>query len=225
MTVWANPLEALERRTLFAVTTGQIFGRVFLDDNANGVRDSGEMFSPFGQVYLDNNRNGIHDFDEPSGTVNETKQYHFNDLAPGTYRVAFTTLQGYRSFQPDGYNVTVGGGQSVRRTIPLPPPGLIQGVFFSDINADGIRQAGEPLLATNTMRQVLYLDLNNNGVEDPLEPAEVATGTGRYAFGGVAPGQYKLRAARKGQTFTTPRAYSTTIFAGGSVTKNFGVAP
>ena len=167
-----------------------IYGRVFLDNNANGVRDSGEVFSPFGQVYLDSNRNGVYDYQEPSAGITDTRRYHFNDLAPGTYRVAFETFQGHGILQPGGYNVTVHAGQSVRRTIPLSPPGLIQGVFFIDTNADGARQPGESLA---TKRQVIYLDLNDNGIDDPREPFAVTTPTGRYAIAEIASGQYKLR--------------------------------
>jgi hypothetical protein len=59
----------------------------------------------------------------------------------------------------------------------------ITGQVFLDLNADGVKQPGEPGLKDRT----LYLDLNNNGVQDTGEPTAPTDPSGNYAFTGLAP--------------------------------------
>src|SRR5687767_12609496 len=59
-------LEALESRTLFAAITGT----VFLDANANGLRDNNEPGLSNWRVYLDANGNNAHDEGEQSAITN-----------------------------------------------------------------------------------------------------------------------------------------------------------
>src|SRR5262245_24467956 len=158
-------LESLEQRTLLAdATTGTIFGTVFLDNNSNGVNDEKAKVPARKRIFLDDNRDRVFDRDkERSITLATATRFTFNDLPAGTYRVAYDTLQGFQSLQKGGYNVTVRGGQTVRRTIPVIPPGIIRGQVFLDGNGDGKRQLSEPFVNTP---QRIYIDLNNNGVQD-----------------------------------------------------------
>ena len=75
----------------------RIVGVKFHDRNENGVRDPGEEGLPFVRIYLDQDGDGTRDPDEPSTltsgdiaftTADESGQYSFNDLRPGTYPVA-----------------------------------------------------------------------------------------------------------------------------------------
>src|SRR5258708_6078752 len=122
--------ETLDRRTLFAVTTGSISGFSFIDTNQNGIRDPGENHPPYTHVYLDKNLNGRHDSGEPisaKSILDKVGQFRFTDLPAGTYRVAYDPLLGFTSEQAGGYNVTIHGRQSRRRVIPVLAPGTIAG--------------------------------------------------------------------------------------------------
>jgi uncharacterized delta-60 repeat protein len=64
-------------------------------------------------------------------------------------------------------------------------PGELAGVVFNDLNADHVRQAGEPGLAGVRV----YLDTNRNGRDDG-ERSTLTNSAGSYQFTGVAPGGY-----------------------------------
>ena len=75
----------------------------------------------------------------------------------------------------------------------------IAGTAFHDINADGVRQAYDPVVSGRTV----YLDLNNNGVLDGGEPSRVTDAAGRFDFGLITSGTYSLREQiYGGYTFT-----------------------
>lgn len=65
------------------------------------------------------------------------------------------------------------------------------GVKFSDDNANGRRDGGEPGLP----RFVIWADYDNDGVRDPDEPFTVTDDQGRYLLQDIAPpgGSYRLR--------------------------------
>jgi len=79
-------------------------------------------------------------------------------------------------------------------TIPIPPPlplplGRISGVKYNDLNANGVRDIGEPGLANWR----IYLDANNNGVLNAGERNTLTNATGAYSFSLLAPGVYHVR--------------------------------
>lgn len=69
---------------------------------------------------------------------------------------------------------------------PTAPAGTISGVLWEDVNADGARGAGEPVLAGRTV----YLDQNRNRRRDSGEATVVSAADGSYAFTGLAAGKY-----------------------------------
>jgi hypothetical protein len=73
--------------------------------------------------------------------------------------------------------------------ITLAGAGRITGSVFEDINANGLRDTGEPLVAGRT----IFLDSNGNGVPDLGELTSVTATDGSYVFSGLVAGQYLLR--------------------------------
>src|SRR5205085_12584357 len=73
----------------------------------------------------------------------------------------------------------------------IPPPifGRISGVKYNDLNANGVRDAGEPGLANWR----IYLDANNNGALDAGERNTLTGATGAYSFNVLPPGTYHVR--------------------------------
>lgn len=68
------------------------------------------------------------------------------------------------------------------------PAASVSGTLFHDLNADGVRQTGEPGLAGRS----LFLDLNADGAAGTGEPVPVTDADGNYTFGGLAAGTYTV---------------------------------
>jgi len=88
---------------------GEIRGLLFNDANSNGVRDLGEAGLAGWTVYLDDDGNGIFDSGEPSTTTAADGSYVFTGLAPATYAVATVGRTGWRQTSPG-----LGGGASAQ---------------------------------------------------------------------------------------------------------------
>lgn len=67
--------------------------------------------------------------------------------------------------------------------------GSIQGIVYTDRNADGQRQAGEAGLAGRTV----FLDRNSNGRLDAGEPSTVSAADGSYRFPGLPAGTFVVQ--------------------------------
>ncbi len=68
-------------------------------------------------------------------------------------------------------------------------PATKSGVKFEDLNANGIKEAGEPGLANWT----IYVDVNDDGQLNPGEPSANTTSTGAYTINGIMAGTWKVR--------------------------------
>jgi hypothetical protein len=67
--------------------TGSISGVLFNDQNGDGVCQDGEPPLAGFQAFLDLNGNNVLDSEEPVATRDQTGQYTFDYLAPGSYTV------------------------------------------------------------------------------------------------------------------------------------------
>ena len=83
------------------------------------------------------------------------------------------------------------------RSFPLTEPlesrrflsASISGTVFNDLNANGVRDSGEPALAGVRV----YVDLNNLGYYKSGDPTAITSASGAYAISGLSAGSYLLR--------------------------------
>lgn len=113
--------------------------------------------------------------------VNSRGFYVFLDLDPGTYRLTFTPPPGFTSVPPTML-VTLPPGGASRADFLGVVDGTIEGVVFADLNADGVRQRGEPPVAGAT------IILRNKNLA--IIAQTTGTSVGRYRFAPVASGDY-----------------------------------
>lgn len=90
-----------------------IYGKTYLDANADGIRQTSEPAYTLSDVYIDLNNNGRLDPGEPTSTPDQNGNYQFALAAPGTYTVreAFEPQHGFEVTEPIGGGYTVAAGQ------------------------------------------------------------------------------------------------------------------
>jgi len=172
------------------IQTGSISGFKFNDLNGNGVRDSGEPGIENWTIYLDQNFNGQQDSGETSVKTTSNGSFLFDNLPAGTYRVREVLQTGWQQTTTNPADIVLANGQAkVGVLFGNFQQVTISGAKFNDLNANGVRDAGEPGLANWT----IFLDTNNNGILDPGERSEKTDVNGNYTFSNVGPGTFRLR--------------------------------
>jgi hypothetical protein len=167
-------------------------GTTFHDLNGNGAQDLGEPGLAGWRIYLDANNNGVLDLGERFADTDAGGNYTIAGLEAGTYTVREVPQAGWSQSAPAGgsYTITLGAGND---TTGLDfgnfRPVTLSGQAFHDVNGNGIKDPGEPLLAAWTV----FADLNNNGVLDPGEPSAVTNAQGNFTVANVPPGTVVLR--------------------------------
>ncbi len=190
------------------ISAGQVAGRVWADDNNNGVVDSGEA----GLAGVTLTLTGTNDLGQPVSqtvTTGPDGSYAFAGLRPGTYTVTEPN-------QPAGtFNgTTVAGSAGGTPTPSTTLPSAISGIALAAGQNATANNFGE-LNAARVAGRV-WLDENNNGVVDASETGiagvtlqlsgtddlgatVTATTTtsadGSYAFVGLRPGSYTVTEA------------------------------
>ena len=183
--------------------TAGLGNRVWLDRNANGVQDSGELGIPNISVELFRS-----DSSSYGTTITDADGfYFFPNLPPGSYYVAFTPPSGYEITQrnqggnPDGdSDADQATGQTIITTIdmderdPTWDAGLFQRVslgnlVWDDINNNGLVDGSETGIANVSVR--LYADANSDGQADSGPIATKTTDVnGNYQFSNLIPASY-----------------------------------
>jgi len=188
-----------------APASGNIAGEVFLDGDADAVRDVSESAYANLVVYLDQNNNRARDSSEAFTTSDALGRYQFNNLATlVSYTVAVEGPAGFVFTTPGATNfnrhtLTLGAGEARESlNFGLAPSGggggvasdsVVQGRLYVDSNSNGRYDSGEALLSN---RQV-FLDFNNNGVREGNEPLRTTDAQGFYSFTNLAAGAYSVR--------------------------------
>ncbi|MEZ5145347.1 MAG: SdrD B-like domain-containing protein [Acidimicrobiales bacterium] len=208
-----------------------VSGRVFDDLNDNGAADGGEPGLPGVTVTLTG-------FDDqgPVNVVTTTDAngaFSFSNLRPGTYTVTEsqppTFLDGTDTAGSLGGTVA----NDVVSDIVVPPGSTGTGYLFaevapasigdrvwSDLNGDGVQDAGEPGLAgvTVTLRQ----DADGNGSFETTVASTTTDANGLYLFEQLRPGSYQVdvdgTTVPAGATPSTPEPVDRVLVGGQSVT-------
>ncbi len=198
-----------------------IGGRAFADGNGNAIQDDGEPPEPGLTVALLNGA-GQPALDIEGNPVAETTtdfagHYVFDDLAPGSYEVAFSGLPALHAFSTpaaDGRTAsfTLNGGSSnggdpaVRATIDAgvePLLALGGDAIFLDTNGNGVQDAGEPSVAGVVATLFTVNTVTTGATTANTTPADNAQGApvapitstsdGVITFDDLAPGFYTVQ--------------------------------
>ena len=184
---------------------------VWLDDNANGIFDDGEM--PVANVVVklyDAERNEVRvgpdgvlgTADDALGGMrtDEAGNYHFTALPPGSYHVGFTPPAGYvitskgvgdnaavdSDADPDtamtGPTTLVANEDDVTWDLGLWRPASLGDTVWHDRNHNGVQDQGEP--GVPGVRVTLF-DVNGTTIATTTTDAD-----GHYGFTGLKPGTY-----------------------------------
>lgn len=81
-----------------------ISGRLWVDSDKDGVKDSAEAVLSNWTVYIDKDKDGVFDSGEVSTKTDSSGNYSFKSLAAGSYRVRVVQLSGHTRISPtSGY--------------------------------------------------------------------------------------------------------------------------
>ena len=199
-------------------------GMKFEDLNANGAKDAGEPGLADWVIYVDLNDNSVKDAGEPFATTAADGTYTITGITPGgPWKVREVLQAGWINSYPALHYYTetftshevvtgndFGNYQNASKS----------GMKFEDLNADGVKDVGEPGL----LGWVIYVDLNDNSVKDAGEPFATTAANGTYTITGITPGgPWKVReVAQAGWTCSFPALgyYTETFTSHEAVTGN-----
>jgi len=175
----------------FIVSPASIAGVKYHDLDGDGVRDIDEPGLGGWVIYLDADNDSVFDLSESSASTAANGSYIFNDLTPGTYTVREVPRAGWNQSVPATGSHTVTLLNNEDRTgvdFGNNHLGSIAGLKWDDSDGDGVKDAGEPILAGWT----IFLDSDGDGVLDVGETSTVTAGDGTFSFPNLAPGAYTV---------------------------------
>lgn len=115
-----------------SIPPGTITGKLFNDANNNKLKDSTEGVFSGWTVYLDQNRNGVKDTGERSTTSDASGNYTFANLTPGTYYVEEVVPSGYAQTTPGSAGLSAGSGFKINVNFPDSTLTAAQKTAFTD---------------------------------------------------------------------------------------------
>ena len=100
-------------KTFADIQVGSITGKVFNDANNNKLRDVGELGLGLWRVFIDKNANGVLDSGEVNVLTDAVGNWTFSNLAPGTYNVRIVQPADTATTTATSISVTLALGQNV----------------------------------------------------------------------------------------------------------------
>lgn len=210
-------------------SVGAVSGTVFHDVNTDGVQDAGEAGLAGWRVYVDVNGNDAWDPTEPTTFSSSNGSYGLGGVVAATSSVAVRTVvpTGWAATLPGGGEqaVTIVAGGTVggrnfgnRSTVPT-----ASGSLWNDVDADGVRDAGEVGLGG----RAVFVDVDGDGSMDPDEPRVYTAGDGTYRLQLPGTGTHSIRQLLpQGWSQTAPaaaaRSVEVTTAGAASTGKDFG---
>ena len=194
----------------YALST--INGTVFADSNADGIQEAGESGASGITVELLNGSTVL-----ASTTTSANGGYSFANVVPGADTVKIIAPNG-DLFSTNGgsgsENLTVISGSNTVINAGIYGDATVSGTVFTDLNANGTQDQGEPGLAGQTVEL-----LSGSTV--------IATATsasnGSYTIGNITPGSYTVQVLpAAGDVFSTASSDATTLTSGAVSSFNVG---
>ncbi|MEM6252313.1 MAG: SdrD B-like domain-containing protein, partial [Cyanobacteria bacterium P01_D01_bin.156] len=186
-------------------------GSVFIDSNANGIKDDGDfnrgdivvkLLNPDGSPALDDKGQAITTVTDNQGN------YSFFNLNPGSYQVMFVAPEGFTFTTANtGSNDAVdsdAGRTGITQTVVIEDgdfnstlnaglvrPASIGNFVFDDLNGNGFRDDNEQGIAGVEIN--LLADTDNDGQIDDILETTTTDAEGFYEFTGLTQGDYKVQ--------------------------------
>jgi hypothetical protein len=203
-----------------------VSGTVYEDVNLNNQINTA-IDTPLANwtIYADLNNNNALDAGEPQTASAADGTYILPVNGLGTVTIREIVEPGFQRILPasGGFTVTVSPNTSFtgRNFLNRQAPGEVTGIKFNDLNANGIRDAGEPVLAG----VMIYVDVNKDGRIGVLEPASVTDANGVYRIVNVPVGTntHVREVVQPGMVQTFPDPLDSSTLGGAHV--NIAVTP
>lgn len=173
------------------VTSVDLVGTVFEDEDDDGVRDDAEKPRPGETVFLDADDDGALDPGELSAVTDASGRYWFAGVGNQSHVLRHVAPDGWRHTTQAGGRaaVTINGAVGALVDFGLTRRARITGSVFFDSDADGIHDPGEATRGTP------YVDLDDDGEFDPGEPVAFVPHNAwtTYVIAGLEAGTYSIR--------------------------------
>ena len=206
---------------------GYVAGSVFDDLDVDAARDAGEGLLGGWTVYADLDNDAILDSGEPGATSGGNGGYEFL-LAPSDtpYVIRLVQRIGWAQTRPaiGYYSATVRHASTAFLDFGVTQRGVVSGAVFDDLDADTLRDSGEPGLVGWTV----FAEQDSDGVLEPGETSTVTAADGSYSLslvGSATP--YVICAQRQSgwrPSLPLPQfiGYNVTVQPGSRRTLDFG---
>ena len=189
-------------------------GVKFEDLDADGEnREAGEPGLSGWTIWVDYDNDGNVDAGEPSAVTGAGGTYTITGIVPGTWRVKEVTQAGWTCSYPSPCyheETFTSGAALTNNDFGNWTTASKSGTKFEDLDADGIKDAGEPGLAGWT----IYVDYDNDSSLDAGEPFGVSGAGGAYTIVGINPGTWYVREVQQTDwfcSFPDPCRYQETF--------------